>query len=1353
MNIFVFSIPVSNLSANTEGFKHYRNYPPSEYVYQHSQNWAFQQDRRGILYVANQATLLQYDGLKWTAVDIPNDTARSLAVDHNGTIFVGGNNEIGFLKPNDKGTQKYHSLVNRLEKKHRNFSWVFSTYCNKQGAFFRSAKYIFHWNYRDINVWETPDRFDGAFSCLGTIFVHGKKTGLMQIKNGSLSPTPGGQALKGKKIALIVEHGKKPGNLLVGTRLNGFYTYDGKTFNPFPTGMDEYLKKNQLYHGIALNVSPGHLALTTKKGGLVIMDDEGNAKGIYNTSMGLLSDNIKNVYEDVQGNLWLATENGIAKIEYSSPLTIYNDRLNLKGLVLAVTKHENQMVAGTSWGVFYLDPGTGFRQVPGINGMCYALLSRGKSLLTAANAGVLAVENREARQKLLDIPSYALMPSTAAPHRVWAGTERGLFALTTSPDGNEWKIERRFDNINVPIKTIAEDHKGNLWLGTQTRTLIKVDFPIKGRIENHSITTYAGDKLPFSKARVYWADGHVIFATDKGIYRFDSQKKKPVPDNTLGKEFMGGNIEVFLIKEAPNRRIWFHSQGLNYSAQPLPGGTFQTVPLDFPGLPRKQVNCIFAPDNGGPVWFAGDAGLIVYDTHNKKTSPFNLLIRRVEVNDRLVLNNFDELGKKSAGSGSNPLEIPYDQRNIKFEYAAPFFTDESALRYRYFLQGSDSHWSKWSASGTRDYIGLEPGDYRFRVKAKNTYGHESGERAFHFTILPPWYRSWWAYSLAGFLFFLLLFSGMRMRLAKLQRDKRKLQKLIDNATVEIRDKNRLLEKQAGDLREMAAVRTRFFANISHEFRTPLTLIMGPLEQMMSQNRDQRQLKRLGMMRRNSQRLLTLINQLLALSRIDKGAMKLKACQQNIVPFLKGILASFQLAADHRKLTVAFEAQSDDIPVYFDPEKLEDVFCNLLLNLINLTPAREAIQVDVSADGFLQVSVNVSGLDIPGHQMEHMFDRFYLAEESYEHRPKGYGIGLALAKELVTLHHGELAAQKTENQKGTLFIIRLPLGKNHLTPEEIAEPSMLPGNFTKSPDIPVPPLPQDDTGEPDTGQESEAKSEEKSEEKSVEKSEEKSEEKIIILLVEDNADTRDFVTEALEPFYTVIEAENGREGIKKAKESIPDLIISDIIMPYADGYKVCRELKKDVRTSHIPIILLTAKSGEESILKGLETGADDYITKPFNMKLLHARIKNLIDLRKQWQMKVGRQMVLQPVDVSVSPIDENFIKELQDMIEKNLPDPDFGVEELAGKLYMSRATLYRKIRALTGESPHRFIRSYRLKRSAQLFKAGFGNVSEVAMEVGFNNISYFSQCFKEKFHLLPTEYQASESHVNKGKHSA
>jgi DNA-binding response OmpR family regulator len=360
------------------------------------------------------------------------------------------------------------------------------------------------------------------------------------------------------------------------------------------------------------------------------------------------------------------------------------------------------------------------------------------------------------------------------------------------------------------------------------------------------------------------------------------------------------------------------------------------------------------------------------------------------------------------------------------------------------------------------------------------------------------------------------------------------------------------------------------------------------------------------------------------------------------------------------------------------------------------------------------------------QLDHIFDRFYQAEGLAEHVHKGSGIGLALAKEVVTLHHGEIFVH-SEKGKGSEFIICLPLGDSHLKPGEISDQPVKPHEHK---------APRDILGiSPAVEEEEEDVSETLETPGPAQKD--------IILIVEDNADVRAYIRGPLQSLYRVEEAKDGEEGIRKAQEIIPDLIISDILMPGIDGYELCRVLKNDLRTSHVPIVLLTAKASEESIVQGLETGADDYITKPFNTKILIARIKNLIDLRRQLQETFKREMTLQPVKMSVSEMDKEFLNDLQAVIDRNISDPEFSVEELCRKLYMGRTSLYRKIHALSGETPKEFIRSYRLKRAAELLKKKPGTVLEVSFEVGFSSSSYFAKCFKEKFHQLPSDYQTSD----------
>jgi CheY-like chemotaxis protein len=364
-------------------------------------------------------------------------------------------------------------------------------------------------------------------------------------------------------------------------------------------------------------------------------------------------------------------------------------------------------------------------------------------------------------------------------------------------------------------------------------------------------------------------------------------------------------------------------------------------------------------------------------------------------------------------------------------------------------------------------------------------------------------------------------------------------------------------------------------------------------------------------------------------------------------------------------------------------------------------------------------------------LAHIFDRFYQSDITYEHHRTGSGIGLAIAKEVVELHHGKIDVHSSEG-KGTEFIIRLPMGKEHLKSDQIVDKSVTPSPRKTPPEIPTTlrPTAADSDGTETTRDEKDIQPLKPG--------------KDIILVVEDSADLRDYIRGSLEPTYALVEAKDGQEGILKAQEIIPDLIISDIMMPVVDGYELCRQLKNDFKTSHIPIILLTAKASEENIVQGLETGADDYITKPFSTKILCARIKNLVDLRSQLQQTLDREMTMKPAKISVSPIDKKFLKKLKEVIKENIADPDFNIEQMCKKMDMSQPTLYRKIHALTGESPTEFIRSYRLKRGAELLKNNIGTVLEVAFEVGFSSAAYFTKCFKKKFHQLPSTYQAAES---------
>jgi signal transduction histidine kinase/DNA-binding response OmpR family regulator/ligand-binding sensor domain-containing protein len=1354
--LWLFFIIPHHLYSEETGYKYFKNYSYKEYDHQ-AQNWGMVQAKNGIIYVANNGGVLEFDGVSWRVIYVPNYTVRSLAIDEDGTIYIGGKGEIGFLIPDGKGSLKYKSLLNQLENNQKNFSNVWKTHVTKEGIYFCPSELLLRWDpkHKHMKVWKPAHRFLFSFVVKGRLLIHQEKIGLMQMVNDSPGLIPGTWIFSGEKerIFMIIPYDLDPDidaqKLLIGTRLKGLFLYDGEKMQQFPTEIDDYLEHCAANHGIRL--SSGDFALATLRGGIVIITPHGQLKYIFDKSSGLQDDKIYYVFEDIQGNLWLCLDNGISKIEYASPFFLYDDRCGLPGLALSITRHQEDIYAGTSQGLYVLRAASRvFNPVPRISSSCWGLVSIEDSILAATSEGVFHIE-KGFKQKVIKDLSFVLLPSKRYPGRTWCGTSRGLTVLTRK--SGQWKEEYRFQAINQDIRAIVENKNGDLWLATFAGSVLKVDFPVN--IDHPAVTCYdTAHGLPGGPVYTAVAAGHVMFATEKGIFRFDEKKNVFIPDQTIGDEFSGGPHanRVFHIVEDKNKNIWIHSQSKNYQFIPEPGETFKIYSEPFCRIPVIQVNAIYPDPDGKSTWFASFDGLIRYDSTVKKNyqQPFQTLIRRVLINEkqeneRQIFNGCVIKSKTAKGGKPYFPVIEYRDRNLYFEFAAPFFEVETETRYQCFLEGYDSDWSVWSKTTKKNYTNLDPGMYSFRVRARNIYHHLGKEDVFKFKILPPWYRTWWAFLIYGIIFLLLMFLVVKWRSHKLVKDKQLLEHTIKERTKEIQEKNKQLKDQSEKLKELDSVKSRFFANISHEFRTPLTLIMGPMEQMLSDSQDKKQQKRLSMMLRNSQRLLTLINQFLDLSRFDSGKMKLQAAPQDIVSFLKGIISSFHLAAQKNQLELEFYSEKEGITLYFDAPKMEDVMYNLLINAFKFTPPGGKIMISVtihlredlqdhplkgsSTPGFVNISVRDTGIGIPKEQLAHIFDRFYQTKGPKQEVLKGTGIGLSLIKENVLLHHGKIDVHSQE-AKGTEFVVRLPLGREHFEPGEIINTATVPPQSPKYKEIETfYMLTGSETGEQENGEPGTVDTPDR--------------EKPVILVVEDHADVRKYICEPLKTEYNILEAVDGKEGIVKAKNIIPDLIVSDIMMPGIDGYELRRELKTDIKTSHVPIILLTAKASEESIIQGLETGADDYITKPFNSKILAVRIKNLIELRRQLQQKMQKQMLLQPAEIEVSSIDREFIREMQKIIEKNLSESGFNVEELSKKLYMNRVTVYRKIMALTGETPTEFIRSYRLKRAAQLLRDKYGTISQVASIVGFDNPAYFAKCFKEKFHQLPSSYQASE----------
>jgi signal transduction histidine kinase/CheY-like chemotaxis protein/Tfp pilus assembly protein PilF len=528
----------------------------------------------------------------------------------------------------------------------------------------------------------------------------------------------------------------------------------------------------------------------------------------------------------------------------------------------------------------------------------------------------------------------------------------------------------------------------------------------------------------------------------------------------------------------------------------------------------------------------------------------------------------------------------------------------------------------------------------------------------------------------------------------------------------LKQQSLLLEEQAAKLRETDQLKSAFFANISHEFRTPLTLILNGLSDKMRHTKtydDERD--DLSIMYRNAKRLLNLINQLLDLSKLDSGHMKLSLSNVNLDELLNMVSASFSSLGHSRNIQYTFTSPGTPIVCRLDTDKTEKIFFNLLSNAFKFTPVGGSISFSTEVRGhYIESLIRDSGRGIPDEQLQQVFERFYQGKQYYSDE-QGTGIGLALTKELVELHGGKIWAEN--RGQGACFIVQLPL-----VPVNEAEVlTSLNDDLATDLDLTSPGVAETLRSANDNA---------------------KDENRPTILIAEDSEDLRQYIKKHLIDYYDVIETANGKEALKKSLAQIPDLVISDWMMPEMDGIGLCHALKTDEKTSHIPVILLTALAGEETKYKGLETGADDYLTKPFDNRELLIRIKNLIDNRKALRERFSRELHLGPKKVQVKSMDEKFLEKVMEAIENYMGDADFSMEKFGQQVGLSRMQLHRKLKALTGESPGDFLRSMRLQRAHRLIQSKAGNVSEVAYEVGFNNLSYFSKCFREKFGYSPNE---------------
>jgi signal transduction histidine kinase/DNA-binding response OmpR family regulator len=705
----------------------------------------------------------------------------------------------------------------------------------------------------------------------------------------------------------------------------------------------------------------------------------------------------------------------------------------------------------------------------------------------------------------------------------------------------------------------------------------------------------------------------------------------------------------------------------------------------------------------GEMVFGGVKGFNIFypDSIKATTKVQPLLITGIKVHGKLLTSE-SEFVNEADKNRITSLRLPYDDAVISVNFATLEYSSPGSIKYAYYLKGWDKSWNYSGKLRSANYTSLHEGHYTLHIKSTNAAGIWNNiEKVLKITVLPPWWRTWWAYLTYLFVVFLLI-----RKFVVYQRDKERLKFQVELSANKMAQEKELHDKKLS-----------FFTHISHEFRTPLTLIINPIKEFLNSKSRQVETRELIVVYRNARRLLSLVDQLLHFQKANPD--KLKVSYFNLVNFCKEVFLCFVQQAKSKEITFDFASSKESIEVLADKEKLEIAIFNLISNALKYTPSGGSVRVSVEDEGEnVNISVKDSGVGISPEVGETIFNRFYQVTDK-ENYKGGFGIGLYVVKEIMESHHGEVSYESVKG-KGTTFNVSLP--KKADFDDMVIEYSNDTPMHTEE-RIEIEDVQEIQTGviarhAPDINIVSE---------------------KSTILLVDDNLEIRNYIKSIFEADYLIMEAGSAEAAFEMIENEIPNLVITDVVMGQMSGVDLCQRIKEDAALMHIPVILLTSGSTAELKLKGIENGADDFITKPFDKEILVARVANLLRSRLNLHQHFYNQITLKADDYSVSPDLKKFLENCIAITEKHLDDKDFNVKQLADELDMSHSALYKKVKLISGKSINEFIRFIRLRKVAQLFINTDCKVNEGAYQAGFNDIRYFREQFAKVFGMNPSEY--------------
>lgn len=1333
------------------------------------------QDHQGYIWLVTNLGLVRYNGLEGKKYDITrdnfsfstDDNIYSLYVDHLGDLWIGANS--GLSKYNPGSDSIYHypsfiddiklSMIRSITEDNNNNIWIGT---GNDGLFryereSDSIARVLHGSSDSLTL--VNDRINNLLVDQNNnlwIAANSNKastgSGLIRYNIGTgkikqfLHDSSDPNRLKDNWISSLFED--QQGQILIGTSKCGFHIYNPKNESltrqninanspnqlHAPYSEDKVFGNEPYVRIIHQDQNGGYWIGTTGKG---VNYFNTRTKTFSNYNFNLVNPELLwSIYEDRQGNLWLGGIMGSGLFRTDLFARKYHLNTNFSNVgrayesplnpgVLWVGSHEtglSKMNLTTNKIINYLHNEDNIKSIG--HNWVRSIYQENKRILWVGlgNGGAYGGHDGKGGVGRMDIEAETFTH----------------FKLTRDDDGQ--------DDFSYTVYNICEDKEGHLWLGAGPGGIFRSD---KDKKEFKHFKIFKNDSLSgavylnivrIDSSGDLWTSD---FAGDGTLYLYDRKEDKFNP------YLKGFKMYNLLIDDKGWLLISTWEKGLLH-LNPVDCTYTQYTKKD--GLPSNEGLDIVKGENG-VFWVNTRVGPAKFDTKTGEISPVGLPKHRYNTGifkasdnqiylgsnnglssfypDQVLGNPYPPqvsisdllISEKNYLSGKNDsdeLSFSHNQNDIAFKYIGLHFSTPEKNQYQYMLKPLDDEWINAGFERTVRYANLSPDSYNFQVKATNSDGVWSEKTdAVQFTINPPWWLTWWAYTI---YFFVTIIAIYGIRKYELNRIRLKNQLNLESVTSE-------------KLRELDQVKSRFFANISHEFRTPLTLILGQISNTLSNKLDSKIKNNLEVANRNAQRLLHLINQLLDLSKIESGSMNVKSVHADIVLFTKNIFFSFESLAAGKNIFLNCKCDHDRIEINYESEKLEKVFLNLLSNAFKFTPEGGKIEIaimcpplsvfdnKVSANRFIEIIISDTGIGIPAENIPHLFNRFYQVDNSTTREHQGTGIGLALSKELVELHGGKISVASKVGA-GSTFTVQLPFengdiinGKSLKIEKELSksvndkEAIINDSLFLDEIDL-----------------------------SSTKTSNIKENNKEIILVVEDNSDVRNYITEQLTNDFQIFEAEDGQEGISLAKTHTPDLIITDVMMPKVDGYQLTTDLKQDEKTSHIPIIMLTAKAEFDSKIEGFKTGADDYIIKPFSAKELLVRVKNLIATRRQLRRQFSKATIIKPSDVTAVSVDQQFLKKIITTVERYIENEQFSVDKLAEEANMSVSQLNRKLRALIDQPAGRLIRSMRLQRAADLLKKESGTIAEICYQVGYNDQTSFTRAFKKQFGDSPSKYK-------------